>query len=118
ITIYVLLGSLIFSVANGLRFFFFDEKYFVPFSIVFIDFLVTTFLMIGVRLGVKVLYTELKNPSKTKASVIIFGAGESGIITKRTIDRDSRSGFQVVAFVDDDERKAGKKLENVSIFHS
>lgn len=118
ITIYVLLGSLIFSAANGLRFFFYDEKYFVPFSIIFIDFLVTIFLMIGVRLGVKVLYSELKNPSKTKASVIIFGAGESGIITKRTIDRDSRSGFQVVAFVDDDERKAGKKLENVSIFHS
>ncbi|MDG1158191.1 MAG: hypothetical protein P8N19_01785, partial [Flavobacteriales bacterium] len=108
ITIYVLIGSLIFSAANGLRFFFYDEKYFVPFSIIFIDFLVTIFLMIGVRLGVKVLYSELKNPSKTKASVIIFGAGESGIITKRTIDRDSRSGFQVVAFVDDDERKAGK----------
>lgn len=118
ITVYLLLGSIIFCLLNAGRYFWYDERYFLPFSIIFIDFLMSTFLMIGVRLGVKVLYSELKNPSKSKVSVIIFGAGESGIITKRTIDRDSKSGFQVVAFVDDDERKAGKKLEGVNIFHS
>ncbi len=118
ITIFLLLGSITFCLLNAGRYFGYDEKYFLPFSIIFIDFLMSTFLMIGVRLGVKVLYSELKNPSKSKVSVIIFGAGESGIITKRTIDRDSKSGYQVVAFVDDDERKAGKKLEGVNIFHS
>jgi FlaA1/EpsC-like NDP-sugar epimerase len=62
------------------------------------------------------LYQELTNPNKEKRSVIIFGAGESGIITKRTLDRDAGTKYKVLGFIDDDKKKQGKKLESVSIY--
>jgi nucleoside-diphosphate-sugar epimerase len=92
--------------------------YLVPFSIIAIEFLVTVFLMIIGRLSVKVIYSELKNPSKDKAGVIIYGAGDAGIITKRTLDRDRGTRYKVVAFVDDDAKKVGKKIEGVEIYNS
>jgi FlaA1/EpsC-like NDP-sugar epimerase len=92
--------------------------YMVPFSIIIIDFLLTVFIMIAGRISIKIIYNELKNPSSEKSGVIIYGAGESGIITKRTLDRDKGTRYKVVAFVDDDKKKAGKKMEGIPIFHS
>ena len=63
----------------------------------------------------KALYSEIINPYREKRSVIIFGAGESGIITKRTLDRDAGLKYKVLAFIDDDEKKEGKILEGVHI---
>jgi FlaA1/EpsC-like NDP-sugar epimerase len=92
-----------------------NELFLIPTSIVIIDYLTATFLLISLRVLFKVLYFEWKNPSRTKTSVIIFGAGESGIITKRTLDRDAGTKYKVLAFIDDDPKKAGKKLEGVAI---
>jgi len=61
---------------------------------------------------------ELKNPSNEKTGVIIYGAGEAGLITKRTFDRDKGIRYKVVAFVDDDKAKSGKKIEGVRIYHT
>lgn len=67
---------------------------------------------------IKILYVEIMNPSKEKTNVIIFGAGESGVITKRTLDRDAGTKYKVVAFADDNQKKAGKKVEGVTIYHT
>jgi FlaA1/EpsC-like NDP-sugar epimerase len=93
-------------------------EYILPFSIVIIEYMATVFLMITFRIIVKVLYSEIKNPKSEKRNVVIFGAGESGIITKRSIDRDARSRYNVIAFIDDDTKKHGKKIEGVEIFSS
>jgi len=111
-------GSIVFALANQIRFHFFTGQYFIPYSIIILEFLLTLFAMVVGRLAVKFLYVELKTPDKVRKRVIIYGAGESGMITKRAIDRDSRSGMEVFAFVDDDQRKSGKKLEGADIFHT
>jgi FlaA1/EpsC-like NDP-sugar epimerase len=90
----------------------------VPTSIIIIDYFTTVFAMTVFRIVVKVLYQEIKNPSRDKKLVIIYGAGESGVITKRALDRDAGTRFKVMAFVDDDKSKGGKQLEGVNIFHS
>ena len=77
----------------------------IPFSIIIIDYMLTLFLMITLRVLFKALYTEMVNPYKEKSKVIIFGAGGAGIITKRTLDRDAGLKYKVLAFVDDDEKK-------------
>jgi len=107
----------IFVVSNGISYFTIGH-YIVPFSIIIIEFLLSVFIMITGRLLVKVTYNELKNPSGDKSGVIIYGAGEAGLITKRTLDRDKGTRYKVVAFVDDSKNKAGKKLEGIPIFHS
>lgn len=90
--------------------------YFIPNSVIIIDALVTLFVMVSTRLAVKALYFEIKNPTKEKMNVIIYGAGEAGIITKRTLDRDAAIKYKVVAFIDDDEKKWDKSLEGIFIY--
>ncbi|MFM9984867.1 MAG: polysaccharide biosynthesis protein, partial [Flavobacteriales bacterium] len=109
-------GTILFGILNFVRFKLFDGVFFVPFSIIILEYLITLFAMVVSRVAVKVLYMELKNPGSAQKRVAIYGAGESGLITKRTIDRDSRSGMEVIAFIDDDTTKSGKKLEGASIY--
>jgi FlaA1/EpsC-like NDP-sugar epimerase len=92
--------------------------YFIPTSVIIIDGLVSLFLLIGSRLTIKALYLESRNPDREKSSVIIYGAGEAGVITKRTLDRDAAIKYKVVGFVDDDEKKEGRSLEGVFIYRA
>jgi FlaA1/EpsC-like NDP-sugar epimerase len=108
-------GSILFALGNILHFHFYDRTYLIPFSIIIIESITTLFAMTAFRLLVKVAYLELINPRRERTGVIIFGAGEAGLITKRTLDRDAGSKMRVVAFLDDDVRKAGNKLEGVNI---
>ncbi len=94
------------------------DLYMVPFSIIILEFLITLFFMVTGRLLVKVIYMELKNPSSEKTGVLIYGAGEAGLITKRTLDRDKGTRYKVAGFLDDDPRKAGKKLDGIPIYPS
>ncbi len=110
-------GSLFFVFVNPITYLT-DKFYVVPFSIIIIEFLLTVFGMAAFRMAAKILYTEKMNPSRKKTSVIIFGAGESGVITKRTLDRDAASKYKVIAFVDDNEKKKGKKVEGVTIYNA
>ncbi len=110
-------GSVFYSLLNIVTFYF-AEIFIVPFSIIIIEFLLTVFLMTTLRMFIKILYVEAMNPSRDKTKVIIYGAGESGVITKRTLDRDAGTKYKVVAFVDDNEKKSGKKAEGVTIYHT
>ena len=92
--------------------------YLVPFSILIIDYFTSVFSIIAFRILIKAIYQELKNPSSGKRDVIIYGAGVSGVITKRTLDRDAGIKYNVIAFVDDDKKKKGKRLEGVSIYNT
>jgi FlaA1/EpsC-like NDP-sugar epimerase len=93
-------------------------KLFIPTSIIILDFIVTVFLLVASRTIVKVLYYELKNPRRDKTKIILYGAGEAGVITLRTLDKDAGAKYKVVAFVDDDRKKKGKKIEGVKIYHT
>ena len=95
-----------------------QAKLIIPTSIIILDFIVTVFMLVAARTIVKVVYYELKNPRRDKTKVIVYGAGEAGVITLRTLDKDAGAKFKVVAFVDDDKKKKGKKIENVKIYHT
>jgi FlaA1/EpsC-like NDP-sugar epimerase len=90
--------------------------YFIPNSVIIIDAFVSLFFLISSRLMVKALYSEIKNPSREKINVVIYGAGEAAVITKRTLDRDASIKYKVVGFVDDDAKKHGRSLEGVFIY--
>lgn len=111
----VLGGSGVIFLLNVLGLKFVLGYFFIPNSVIIIDALVTLFLMISSRLAVKALYFEWRNPGRDKMSVIIYGAGEAGIITKRTLDRDAAIKYRVVAFIDDDMRKQNKSVEGVFV---
>lgn len=113
----VTVGTVCFLLSNPLTFYL-QKIFIIPYSIILIEYFITSFAMVVLRYMVKIIYFEVKNPSRDKTSIIIYGAGESGIITKRTLDRDKGTRYKVIAFVDDDPKKVGKKLEGVTIYNT
>lgn len=57
----------------------------------------------------------IKNLNLDKRKVIVYGAGEAGLATKRTFDHDGKVNKTIMAFVDDDERKVGKAIDGIKI---
>jgi FlaA1/EpsC-like NDP-sugar epimerase len=72
-------------------------------------------MLITYRIIVKYFFMYLKNAKLDKIRVIIYGAGEAGVATKRTFDHDAKVNKTIIAFVDDDLRKVGKTIDGVKI---
>lgn len=112
-------GTAVFFLWNFVAYYAFHSVFLAPSSVLIIEYLISLFALLIFRLSVKQMYaTMTADSSLERHKAVIFGAGEGGIILKRTLDKDARSATQVVAFVDDDERKAGKKLEGTTIYSS
>ena len=111
------IGTLVTGLSNFIAVTFSDH-YFIPFSILLIDFFVTVFLIGGFRLGVRMIYERAGKQDSDSRRVLIFGAGQTGITTKRTLLRDPSARYDVVAFLDDNKSLHNKKLEGVIILPS
>ncbi|TCC96230.1 polysaccharide biosynthesis protein [Pedobacter hiemivivus] len=72
-------------------------------------------LLITYRVVVKYFFMYIKNANLDKRRIIIYGAGEAGVATKRTFDHDAKVNKTIIAFVDDDMRKVGKTIDGVRI---
>ncbi len=114
----IVLGTLTIIVASIFRFYFIDGLYLLPRPIIAIEFLLTLFLMLASRIAVKLIYFESKRDKSEEKSVIIYGAGEMGLITMQTYKNNSNEPFKIIAFIDDDKKKAGKILNGVPIHHT
>ena len=108
--------SIVVATSNGISFYFINQSFLIPFSVIIIEYLCTMFLMITFRITVKLIYFELKNASKDKRRIVIYGASDEGIVTKRTLERDEDHKYKVVAFIADKKTKIGKKIEGVTIY--
>jgi FlaA1/EpsC-like NDP-sugar epimerase len=106
---------MVFAVINIITYFFINKAFLIPFSIIIIDFLITCMAMVTFRMVVKIAFLELQRPERTHVNVIIYGAGEAGITAKRVLDRDVSTKYKLIAFLDDDPGKVGKKLEGIDI---
>jgi FlaA1/EpsC-like NDP-sugar epimerase len=72
--------------------------------------------LITYRVAVKYGFTYLRNSKLDPKYVIIYGAGEAGFATKRVLEHDLTSKVKVVAYVDDNPRKAQKVVDGVRIY--
>ncbi|MES3016262.1 MAG: nucleoside-diphosphate sugar epimerase/dehydratase [Bacteroidota bacterium] len=90
----------------------------IPSVVLIINLLCSFLLLITYRVLVKYFFLYVKNLRIDKRRVIIYGAGEVGIAAKRTLDHDPKVNMTMVAFIDDDERKSGKVIDGIKIYHS
>lgn len=90
-------------------------RFIVPNSVWMIEFFITTVLLMFYRFAFKMYYLETMNPSKSRKNIVIFGAGESGVTTKRTIERDNASKYNVTAFFDENPSKIDMQLESLPV---
>lgn len=109
------LSGTFFIIIMNFVFNYLKSSYLVPTSVLLMEFFITLVLVIVYRFVIKIYYQESKNPSKGRKNIVILGAGESGLITKRTIERDNASKYNVLAFFDRDPQKIGMQVESLPI---
>lgn len=108
-------------ITNGLFFFVnlaviaLNQSPYISNSILVVNGLCSFLLLITYRVMIKYFFLYIKNLNLDRRKVIIYGAGEAGLATKRTFDHDGKINKHIVAFVDDDERKVGKTIDGVKI---
>ncbi len=111
----VLIGSLSFVFINLLTFQW-KGIFIVPFSIVIIEFLLTTFMLVFFRLFIKMYYFESIHAASIRTNVVIVGKENLAISLKRSLDNDITVNYRVVAFFDFHSQTKGLRLEGVQIF--
>jgi FlaA1/EpsC-like NDP-sugar epimerase len=111
----LIIGSLLFGIINIITYEVRDI-FFIPISVIGIDFLANVFLMTGSRFFVKALYLDYAINSKEKQNALVFGISELALITKRTLSQDIGSLYKVVAFVDSTNTHAGKKIDGLNVY--
>ena len=113
-------STFIFFFLNFIRARYIDSIHILPTSIIIMEFFISYSLIIGFRFGVKIFYIESFNKINvnTKERVLIYGAGVSGLITKRTIEKDSESPYEVIGYIDDNLKLKNTRLQGTKIFSS
>ena len=110
--------SALFLILGILRKNYYDSYYLFPSSVLIMEYLISFFLMLGTRFTVKLIHLESMKTKDVKERVLIYGAGVSGLITKRTIENDVLISYSIIGYIDDNKKMRGTRLEGVKIFHS
>ncbi len=116
ILIAIVVSNALFFITNLILIAFYRDPI-ISNAVLIINGLCSFLLLITYRVLVKYFFIYIKNLRIDKRSVIIYGAGEMGVALKRTLDHDSKVNMRVTAFLDDDERKTGKGIDGVRIYH-
>ncbi len=110
----VIITNGIFFLLNLIIIAFFRKPY-VSTTVLIINGSISFLLLTTYRVMVKYFFIYIKNLKLDKIKVIIYGAGQAGLATKRTFDHDGKVNKTITAFVDDDERKVGKTIDGIKI---
>ena len=70
-------------------------------SILLIHYLLNVIVLIVSRFVFKRIYQHLISGKKTSINTLIYGAGDSGLVTYATIANDKNSKINVIGFIDD-----------------
>lgn len=111
-------STLVLVLAGIIRYYFIDGYYLFPFSILIIEYVFCFFLLAVSRFVAKLLYLESVKSREEYRKVLIYGAGISGMIAKQMIERDLQVDAKIFAFIDDNKRIAGNRIEGIKVYHS
>jgi len=101
---------------NFTRYFFFEKPYLLPSSILIICFLLSALTLTTLRLTMRLFFINLNKEKTDKVKVLIYGAGEAGFITKRSIEKDGKCPYVVVGFIDTNPKKINLRVEGVPVY--
>ncbi|PTB96859.1 polysaccharide biosynthesis protein [Marivirga lumbricoides] len=110
-----LLGTLLSGVVSYTNYFF-NGSVVIPISVLIISLAVAVLMLFFYRVMVKNLFSYYRDAVRHRKNVMIFGAGQYGIITKQVIDYDPNARLKVVGFLEDDLKKVGKVINGTSIY--
>ncbi|WP_299057922.1 SDR family NAD(P)-dependent oxidoreductase [uncultured Polaribacter sp.] len=99
------------------QFFLFQKNFTIPKSIILIHYLVSIFTLLISRFIFKSFFDIISTELKSVTNVMIYGAGDSGIITYGTLNREKKLNYDVYGFIDDDTNKINKKIDRIKIYN-
>ncbi len=88
----------------------------IPISILLIHYVAVSLFLFTGRILIKMVFLFAIGTTKSNKRVFIYGAGELGFVVKRVVLSDSRYGFHVSGFIDDDKQKQGKKINGIQVY--
>ncbi|MBW1296526.1 polysaccharide biosynthesis protein [Aquimarina litoralis] len=90
----------------------------IPVSIICVHYLLNIITLTTSRLIFKYCYLYVKSKLGDSSRVMIYGAGDSGLITLAAITNDSHKSVTVVGFIDDNPQKTGKTINGIKVYRS
>ena len=111
----VILNSLLVCAINLFYFSNFAENL-IPYSVILISFLASFLFLFNYRLLIKYIFSFYTRGVLKNSKILIFGSGQTGLITKQVIDSSPSS--KVFGFVEDDPRKVGKVINGSKIYRA
>ena len=111
-------GTLLLFIISVIRYFFLDGIAILPKSVIIIEYLGTLFFMLTSRFAIKLIYNSQKKINDEKINILIYGSGKMGMVTKRTLERDKNSSYNIIGFIDDDQKKEGLLIEGKTIINT
>ena len=110
--------SLLFLIFGIIRYTYFDGSFLFPMSVLIVEYISSLLILVGSRFLVKLFYLEtIKNKDKIE-NILIYGAGISALITKKTIENDPRNNQKIIGFIDDNLKLAGTRIEGIQVYAS
>lgn len=90
----------------------------VPLAVLIIHFFLSIILLTVARYLFKYMYQRMSENMKSYSNIMIYGAGDSGILTSSAISNDTELDAKMIGFIDDDRRKAKNRINGLPIYHS
>lgn len=99
----------------------FPANHYMSSEVYVISFFVTSMYIIFSRLIISHLYSHYRFGKKTnpyRKRLLIYGAGEMGLIVKKYIDSNPDQDSVLLGFLDDAGDKVGRYMEGVKVYHA
>lgn len=94
-----------------------DSLYIVNGPTIIVHFLLNTMALIFLRILYKNLYDYYVVGTRYTKRALIYGAGDSGIITYKALKNDERSRISIFGYLDDKKSKIGKKINGITVYN-
>ncbi len=87
----------------------------VSVSVLVIDWMIATFSIVGIRFGFRGLRQYFAANRNEGRRVLLYGAGDAGVLTLRELRRNPDLGRRPIGFIDDDPLKQGQTIQGLEV---
>ncbi len=85
-------------------------------SIIYLHLFLNIISLIAFKFFIRSIFLSLTSEKETESAVMIYGAGNSGLITYDAISNDTQRKIKIVGFIDDNNDKVGKKINQLKVY--
>ena len=97
---------------------FLPEVFNIPISIIDMHYLLNIIILVTSRIVFKYCYHYIKYKLGQTSNVMIYGAGDAGMVTLSAVTSSTIKSISVIGFIDDSKSKIGKTINGIKVYSS